>query len=429
MVKKNPPPDWLKLDNAAKIYPAAKTRSWTAVFRLSITLDENIRPDLLQEALNKTLVRVPFFNYRLRRGFFWYYLDKQNNIPSVQPDVRNPCNRMLRKSEEHSLFRIRYYEKRIALEVFHSLADGTGAMSFLATLVAEYLRLSKHIYIPPCGFVLDTKQAPLKEEWEDSFSKYAREGARSRSEEKAYSIKGTPLFPGHITLTTGIVDTQELKRKANSLGCGINVFLSALLLQAILLHQEQHAKGAQKKLPVRISIPQNLRKYYPVKTLRNFSSYYNVGLNASYGDFTLEDIIHLLLHTAKIENMEPMINARMSSNVKAEQNRLLRLIPLFMKSPFLKLMYTLFGERYFSMALSNLGDVKLPEAMRRHVKRIDFILGPARYNAMSLGVISTNGVTTCNFSSTIHETDIQRSFFRGLVKNGIHVKVESNRRE
>ena len=196
MAKKNSPPDWLKLDNAAKIYPAAKTRFWTAVFRLSITLDEKIDPAILQKALNSTIERVPFFNYRLRSGFFWYYLDKQKNIPSVQMDVRNPCSRMLRKSEDHSLFRIRYYENRIALEVFHSLTDGTGAIHFLATLAAEYLQLSKRIYVEPKGFVLDTKSLPKKEEWEDSFSVYARHGARSRSEEKAYSISGTPLFLG-----------------------------------------------------------------------------------------------------------------------------------------------------------------------------------------------------------------------------------------
>ncbi len=429
MAKKNSPPEWLRLDNAAKIYPAAKTRFWTAVFRLSITLDKKIDPSILQEALNNTIARVPFFNYRLKRGFFWYYLDSNNNIPSVQRDVLNPCSRMLRKSEGRSLFRIRYYENRIALEVFHSLTDGTGAMHFLATLAAEYLRLSSGINVKPEGFVLDIKSKPLKEEWEDSFSVYARQGARSRSEEKAYSISGTPLFPGHLSLITGIIDTQELKQKAHDYGCSINVFLSALLITAILSHQKIYANKAKKKLPIKISIPQNLRKYYPLKTLRNFSSYYNAGVNASYGEFNLEDIIRVLLHTAEIESMEPMVNARMSSNVQAEQNRFLRVVPLFIKTPFLKIMYNLFGERFFSTSLSNLGNIVLPYALQQHVKRIDFILGPARYNAMSLGTISTGGLTTCSFSSTILETDIQRSFFTSLVKSGIHVKVESNRRE
>ena len=34
--------DWIKLDNAALIYPATLNRKLAAMFRLSITLTENI---------------------------------------------------------------------------------------------------------------------------------------------------------------------------------------------------------------------------------------------------------------------------------------------------------------------------------------------------------------------------------------------------
>ena len=36
---------WMRLDNAAKLYPAVRTKKWCNVFRLSITLNENIDPD------------------------------------------------------------------------------------------------------------------------------------------------------------------------------------------------------------------------------------------------------------------------------------------------------------------------------------------------------------------------------------------------
>ena len=32
-------PEWLKLDNAGKIYPATRSFGWMAVYRLSVTLD------------------------------------------------------------------------------------------------------------------------------------------------------------------------------------------------------------------------------------------------------------------------------------------------------------------------------------------------------------------------------------------------------
>ena len=35
---------WLKLDNAAKIYPAARRKYWTNVFRISVTFRDDIDP-------------------------------------------------------------------------------------------------------------------------------------------------------------------------------------------------------------------------------------------------------------------------------------------------------------------------------------------------------------------------------------------------
>ena len=41
--KPRPPvPAWLSLDNAAKIYPAARTKGWMPLFRVSVTLTEEI---------------------------------------------------------------------------------------------------------------------------------------------------------------------------------------------------------------------------------------------------------------------------------------------------------------------------------------------------------------------------------------------------
>ncbi|NLD52093.1 MAG: hypothetical protein GX650_04275, partial [Clostridiales bacterium] len=87
---RRPAPTWLKLDNAAKIYPATRSSRWMAVFRLSVTLGEEIDRALLQQALVSTLKRIPSFGYRLRRGLFWYYLDSHGGQPAIQEDAANP---------------------------------------------------------------------------------------------------------------------------------------------------------------------------------------------------------------------------------------------------------------------------------------------------------------------------------------------------
>ena len=59
---------WMRLDNAAKIYPAASSRRWHALFRLSATLTEPVDPDVLLQAQQRMVRRFPSFYVRLRRG-------------------------------------------------------------------------------------------------------------------------------------------------------------------------------------------------------------------------------------------------------------------------------------------------------------------------------------------------------------------------
>ena len=76
-----------------------------------------------------------------------------------------------------------------------------------------------------------------------------------------------------------------------------------------------------------------------------------------------------------------------------------------------------------------MGMVKLPEPMKSRVARMDFMLGSLAYNPVTCACLSYNGTTCINFTRNIQEADIEREFFRQLVKMGLHVTVESNRRD
>ena len=54
-------PQWHKLDNAAKIFPANTDKRDTKVFRFSCELYEQIDPVFLQKALEKTLQKFPYY--------------------------------------------------------------------------------------------------------------------------------------------------------------------------------------------------------------------------------------------------------------------------------------------------------------------------------------------------------------------------------
>ena len=60
---------WYKLDLSANVYPTLQRKDFSSVYRISVTLKEDIQPDLLQQALDMTLPRFPTFKVAMRRGF------------------------------------------------------------------------------------------------------------------------------------------------------------------------------------------------------------------------------------------------------------------------------------------------------------------------------------------------------------------------
>ena len=67
---------WMRLDNAALIFPAAQRKHWSNAFRLSFTFRDPVDPALLQQALDHVAPRFPSVCVRLRRSTFWYYLEE-----------------------------------------------------------------------------------------------------------------------------------------------------------------------------------------------------------------------------------------------------------------------------------------------------------------------------------------------------------------
>ena len=155
---------WVRLDNAAKIYPAARRRNWSNVFRQSVTLFENVDTDVLKSALDITVKRFPSIAARLRKGVFWYYLQQIEFAPEIREEYSYPLTYMSNSEMRKCAFRVIAFNNRIAVEFFHSLTDGTGALIFLKSLVAEYLEQKYNIVIPCENGILKRRDLPTEEE-------------------------------------------------------------------------------------------------------------------------------------------------------------------------------------------------------------------------------------------------------------------------
>ena len=419
---------WMKLDNAAKIYPAAKRRNWNNFFRISATLTEPIDTAVLRSALDVTARRFPSIAVRLRRGVFWYYLEQVPHLPDIQQEKSCPLAHAPFHEVRQCAFRVLVYHDRFAVEFFHALTDGTGALIFVKTLLAEYLSQKHGLSIPATEGVLGRLEEPDEEELEDSFLRYAGDVKASRKEATAWHLTGTPEKDGFKNLVTMMIPAPALKDCAKAHGVTVTELLCAAMMQAICRLQAEKIPQRSRRRPVKVLLPVNLRNLFPSRTLRNFASYITPEVDPRMGDYTFDEICAAVHHRMGLENNPHTMRAKFAANVASEKSPVLRVMPLFIKNLAMKAVFDTVGECKSCLCLSNLGVVRLPEVMAPYVARMDFIIGVQAKAPHNCGVLTWNDTVYINCIRSIREPELELHFYRVLHQLGLPVKVESNQR-
>lgn len=418
---------WYKLDLSAIVYPTLQRRDFSSVYRLSVLLKEPVKPDILQTAVDKTLPRFPTYKSAIRKGLFWRYLEPNNRPgPFVQQDINNPCMPMPFKANNRYLLRIYYYGCRISLEAHHSLGDGTGGMYLLQTITAQYLR-ELGASIKCGGFVLDIHEKPDPGELEDAYMRYSNADVRPpRPSEKTYRVRGTkePFYT--LNIINGILSVSEVKNVAKKYHVTITEYLNAVLLYALL--EKQESEKPIKRLPVRIAMPVNLRRFFPSKTLRNFITMIYPSVDPRLGEYSFEEIVLHVHNYMQYYINEKFLRGDITTNAATQRHPLIRIVPLFLKDFVVRLFYTRVQDKNSSAGLTNMGALKVPEDMVPYLERFDICMGQPFSRRTNCAIISFQDILTIGFASSIKEADVERYFFRRLVQDGIHVTIESNRK-
>ena len=418
---------WYRLDNAALIFPAVMRKNWNNVFRVSVTLKDRVDPEILSRAAEDLLPRFPTIYVRLKTGFFWYYLETVDEAPKAEEDYAWPLTPMTRRKLNKCCIRILYYQNRIAVEFFHSVTDGTGGMAFLQNLAARYLTLKEGAVIPPEGNIVDPAEPPKEEEARDCFLQCAAKGKVSRAEANAYHTRGNPEEGPFRHIVTGIIPTEALLAKAHAEGVTVTAWLAAVMAEAVLARMKADPL-AGKRNHIKITVPVNLRKTFGLNTLRNFTLAVNIGFDPQLGEYSRSEICRLMHHQLAAETIPQRMAGRVATNVDLQRCLPLRLVPLPLKTLAMRLVYTLSGESKGSLNISNMGVVKLPEAMAPYVERFEFIIGVQYSYPNNCSVVSWQGKTYISMIRGIRDSELERLFFSSLVEMGIPVDIESNRR-
>ncbi|MBE6563231.1 MAG: steryl acetyl hydrolase [Ruminococcaceae bacterium] len=420
---------WMRLDNAAKIYPAARSQTWTNVFRLSVTLKEEVDREVLQNALDVTVRRFPSIATKLCKGLFWYYLEELSEAPEISEENSYPLANMSKAETRKCAFRVIVYKNRIAAEFFHSLTDGTGGMIFLKTLTAEYLEQKYGITVPAENGILSRLEEPKEAELEDCFLKYAAKVSADRRENTAWHLSGTPEAEGFLNLTCFKIPVKDVIEKAHGYKVSLTAFLTAVLMDAIYEMQIKKIPNRKKRKPIKVLIPVNLRNLFESSSLRNFALYTTPEIDPRLGRYSIEETCRIVHHHMGAEITPKVMSAKIATNVNCERSFFLRIMPLFIKNIAMKLVFKTVGERKSCLTLSNLGALKVPEVMMEYIDRMDFILGVQESAPHNCGVVSVGDTLYINFIRNTVEPELEMSFFRSLQRLGIPVTVESNQSE
>ena len=423
---------WYRLDTSAKIYPAIESAREPSVFRVSMRLVEKVDGDILLQALNDIKKRFPYFNVHLHKGFFWDYLEENKNRLLIWHDTPSPCERLYWKTNNGYLYKVKYYDNNIAAEFFHVLTDGYGGMEFLKCLVHRYLFLKGKVGEKLEG-IMDIDQTPDPDEYEDAFLK-ALEMEKNIPEEKKRTLfaKSTTfhakdkLVPMNMYyVATGVVSVDEIKKLAKKYGATITQLLTALYMEAMLLLQAEQEKNKARHKSLAIEIPVNMRKYYPINSMRNFSLFIIPSINPRSID-SFEDIVSRVKEFTAAHLTHQHLVTMIKDNCSIATDIFIKHVPMFVKNLVIRYINNTAGKTQFSGTISNLGLIKLPEEMEKHVENVQFLVGSSPQIKRSCSVSGYKGRLYISFGRAIKDSYVERHVFTRLVRYGVKVKVKSN---
>ena len=407
---------WFPLDDAAKIYPISMDHGSQQVFRISIYFKEDVIPELLQMALTFTIKRFASFATTLKKGFFWHYLDTVKKRFPIEEEHNLPCQPIKVSSSGSQSFRLMYYKNRVSAEFFHVLTDGTGAMTFFRSLTAEYLRLCGTS--APLGDIWDINDTPTKEEFENAFVKVEKAKTSSGFVDKpAAQMNGRLTRRKPCRILHLKMDAEKLRAVAKSYGATVTAYLLMQMFYACSASTDELTGDINIQLPI------NMRKFYPSKTVRNFSMYCGIRIPIEkIGDkeALLAEINAQLLQKAEKEKMREMITAAV--NIVSS----IRVIPLAIKQPIAKMIYGILGEKIYTTTFSNIGVVTFPEEFMEHIDSMDFCLGAQVTNRLACTAITCAGIATFSISKMTLDPAFEEKMYQLLLADGIETTVEGS---
>ena len=412
--------NWRRLDNSAKIFPIASSKKYSSVFRLSAVLKEKINPKILKSAVEIVLNNLPSFKVKLKKGAFWYYFEDNAKEIIVEEEKNYPCKYIDPNTNNDYLFKVTYWENKINLDIFHSLTDGNSGIIFLREIVYTYIEIAHK-------GEFDKKlriERRLSNNTDDEYLKnYDKKSKGGRGGKKAYILKGKQLPLAAIGVIHVNINLEELKNRAKEKNVTITQYLTSVLIYSIYNTKYKKYNG---KRPITVCVPVDLRKYFKSETVNNFFSYITVQADMRIKMLqSFDGIIKFVKSDFEKMLTYEEISKTMSANVKLGNNPIIKVIPLFLKLPIVKLSY-LEIRKYTTTTFSNIGRIGIIGEYQKYIDKFLMLIAPETVEKIKCSSCSFNNNLVFTFTSAMQDTEVEKEFCEKLKEEGINISVEGN---
>lgn len=191
----------------------------------------------------------------------------------------------------------------------------------------------------------------------------------------------------------------------------MTIFLTALFMMAI---NEEMSK-MQKKKPVVLMVPVNLRKFFPSTSMLNFFNWIEPGYNFTTQDQSFEAVLKYTKEFFETELTKEKMSAHISELLALELHPILRLAPLELKNLCIQA-GAKYSEKNTTAIFSNMSAVKMPESYVPYIERFGVYTNTPK---LELCLCSFQDKLSFAFTSRYDTVNIERNFYRLLKEQGI----------
>jgi hypothetical protein len=238
---------------------------------------------------------------------------------------------------------------------------------------------------------------------------------------RAYHITGKRMIDNRLKIIEGEMSVKGVLELAHRYDTTMTVFLTALYMKAISMEMPIRAR----RYPVVLTIPVNLRSYFPSVTARNFFATVNISYHFGKQSDKLEDIIQSVKDSFASELTEDKLRKHINRLSALEHNAFMRIVPLGLKDYVLRFANYL-SNRGITATLSNIGRITVTKEFAPYIHLFDCFTSARR---PQICMCSFQDRLVISFVSPYHGTDIQKNFFRMLSAEGIDITIGCNIKE